>query len=160
DRYMLSETDGLRAGVEDALAAYDFGAAYERIEAFITTLSTWYIRLTKQRLWRPGLDDDKRCAYEVFHHALSALARVAAPFLPSPAEAVGAAPGGQDGVHLADWPPPSGHRDAAISGDMAALREIVRLARGIREAHGLRHRHPVPAVAIAGARPEAIRANA
>ena len=159
DRYLLSEADGLRAGVEDALAGYDFAAAYERLEAFLAALSTWYIRLTKQRLWRPGLDDDKRCAYEVLHHALSTLARVAAPLLPFVAERVWEALGEPASVHLADWPAPSGHRDAQVSADMAALREVVRLARGIREAHGLRHRHPLPAVAIAGVRPEAIRAN-
>ena len=68
--------------------------------------------------------------------------------------------GGEDSVHLADWPAPSGHRDAQVSSDMAALREVVRLARGIREAHGLRHRHPLPAVAIAGVRPEGIRGYA
>ena len=159
DRYLLSETEGLRAGVEEAMAGYDFATAYARIESFVTMLSTWYIRLSKQRLWRSGLDDDKRHAYEALHLALSTLARVAAPFLPFLAENLWEALGGEGSVHLADWPRGTGHRDVEISAEMSALREVVRLARSIREDHRLKHRHPLGRVAIAGVPAHAIRDN-
>ena len=159
DRYLLSETEGLRAGVEEAMAGYDFAAAYARLEAFVTTVSTWYIRLSKQRLWRAGLDEDKRHAYEALHLALATLARVSAPFLPFLAEGVWAALGQPGSVHLADWPAASGLRDVEISAEMSALREAVRLARSIREDHKLKHRHPLPSVSIAGIPAHAIRDN-
>ena len=159
DRYLLSETEGLRAGVEEAMAAYDFAAAYARIEAFVTTLSTWYIRLSKQRLWREGLDEDKRQAYEALYLALSTLARVAAPFLPFLAESVWEALGEAGSVHLADWPAATGLRDVEVSAEMSSLREVVRLARSIREEHKLKHRHPLPSVSIAGVPAHAIQDN-
>ncbi len=44
DRYLLHETEQLRLSVEGAMERYDFGAAYDAIEAFIETLSGWYLR--------------------------------------------------------------------------------------------------------------------
>ena len=150
DRYLLSETEGLRVSLEEAMAASDFAACYERIEEFITLLSTWYIRLSKQRLWRSGLDADKLHAYHALYEALTRLAKLSAPFLPFLAESVHAALGGEDSVHLTDWPAPTGWRDVEISAEMGSLREVVRLARSIREDHRLKHRHPLTAISIAG----------
>jgi isoleucyl-tRNA synthetase len=159
DRYLLSETEGLRVSVEEAMAAYDFEGGYQRIEAFITMLSTWYIRLSKQRLWRAGVDDDKRHAYHALYLALSTVAKVSAPFLPFLAESLHAALGEKESVHLADWPKPTPWRNVEISTEMSSLREVVRLARSIREEHKLKHRHPLPSVAIAGVPAHAIQEN-
>ncbi len=159
DRYLLSETERLRAGLEEAMARYDFAASYDLIEEFITMLSTWYIRLNKMRLWRQGMDEDKRHAYEALYLALSTLAKAAAPFLPFLMESVHGALGGEGSVHLADWPAPTPWRDEAISDEMRALRTVVRLARSIREEHKIKHRHPLLSVAIAGLPDAVIREN-
>jgi isoleucyl-tRNA synthetase len=42
---------------------------------------------------------------------------------------------------------------------MDAVRAVVRLARSIREDHRIRHRHPLPKVAIAGLAPRVVEAN-
>jgi len=159
DRYLLSEAERLRAGVGEAMARWDFAGSYDLIEEFITMLSTWYIRLNKQRLWRHGVDDDKRHAYHALYLALTTLARVAAPFLPFLMESVHAALGGGESVHLADWPEASPWRDEGISDEMRALRTVVRLARSVREEHKVKHRHPLRSVAIAGLPDDVIAAN-
>jgi isoleucyl-tRNA synthetase len=46
-----------------------------------------------------------------------------------------------------------------ISAEMSALREVVRLARSIREENKLKHRHPLPSVAVAGVPAHAIQDN-
>src|SRR6185503_12083060 len=47
ERALLSEAEQLRADVEDAMESYDFVRAYGVLEDFVTTLSTWYLRLVK-----------------------------------------------------------------------------------------------------------------
>src|SRR5262249_26831804 len=125
EQALASETELLRVEIEAAMAGYDFARAYGALEDFITTLSTWYLRLLKPSLWRPGLDAAKRASYEALHGALAQLARVAAPFLPFLAEEVHAALGGTESVHLEDWPAPRDEvRDDALVAEMRQLREV------------------------------------
>jgi isoleucyl-tRNA synthetase len=144
ERALLAEVELLRDDVEQAMAAYDFARAYGQLEAFVTTLSTWYVRLAKPALWRAGLDDAKRDAYAALYAALADFAVIAAPFLPFLAEAVHEALGNAESVHLADWPAPrADRRDDALVAEMRALREVVRLARRVREQAGVKHRQPL-----------------
>jgi isoleucyl-tRNA synthetase len=160
DRYLLSETESLRAAVDAHMARYDFAACYDAIEDYIVLVSTWYIRLSKQRLWREGQGDDKRTAYEVLYAALSMLARVMAPFAPFLAERVHEALGGDRSVHLEDWPAARPEWLAPeLAAEMAVVRRVVRLARSIREDHGIKHRHPLRSVAISGLPVAAVEHN-
>ncbi len=160
DKYLLSATETLRAKVEERAGSYDFAGCYEAIEDYIVMLSTWYIRLSKQRLWRAGMNDDKRTAYEVLFVALSTLAKVIAPFLPFLAESVHEALGGDKSVHLEDWP--AAHPEwvnREIEDEMRAIRTVVRLARSVREDHKLKHRHPLRSIRLAGLPAHAIEHN-
>jgi isoleucyl-tRNA synthetase len=75
---------------------------------------------------------------------MAELAVIAAPFLPFLAELVHEALGGAESVHLADWPAPRpDRRDDALVAEMRALREVVRLARRVREQAGVKHRQPL-----------------
>lgn len=160
DRYLLHETDRLRESVEAHMGAYDFASCYDSIEEYVVMLSTWYIRLSKQRLWQPGDSADKATVFESLYAALSTLARVVAPFLPFLAESMHHALGGERSVHLETWPVAHPEwREEAVGNEMRALRTVVRLARSMREEHRLKHRHPLPWVAIAGIHPSIIDAN-
>jgi len=160
ERALLCEAERLRVDVEAAMSRYDFAAAYAAIEQFITTLSTWYLRLLKPSLWRSGLDDAKRATYETIHAALAQIATVAAPFLPFVCEAVHEALGGRDSVHLADWPQPRDDRnDDVLVEQMRQLREVVRVARRVREHAGVKHRQPLRRAAIAGLSASVVDAN-
>jgi len=151
ERALASETELLRVELEAAMTAYDFARAYAALEDFITTLSTWYLRLLKPSLWRPGLDPAKRASYEALHASLARLARLAAPFLPFLAEEVHAALGGAESVHLEDWPAPQDDvRDDALVAEMRQLRGAVRIARRVREQAGVKHRQPLRRAHIAG----------
>ena len=161
DRYMLSETEVLRVDLEASMSAYDFVRAYERILEFVGVLSGWYVRLVRQQLWRSGVPDEKRAVFEVLYTTLAQLARLLAPFMPFLAETIHSALGGSDSVHLADWPKARPEwRDDRLNDEMRGIRSAVRLARRIRDEHNSRHRHPLPAVAIAGLPPEVVENNA
>jgi isoleucyl-tRNA synthetase len=151
DRYLLHETEQLRQSIEFAMAQYDFGAAYDAIEAFIETLSGWYLRLSRAKAWGSGCSPAKLACYEVLQLSLDATARLLAPFMPFVADALYQALGSGQSVHLADWPDACPHwSDDRLAVEMRNVRRLVRLARGIRERLGIRHRHPLHALHIAG----------
>ena len=130
---------------------YDFAAAYQAIEAFVVLLTRWYLRLARPVLWRSGLDPEKRTTCEALHAALVRLSRVSAPFLPFLAESLHQALVEEESVHLQDWPAPRPEwRDPALVERMRLAREVVRLARRVREKHGVKHRHPLRAARVAG----------
>src|SRR6185295_4968943 len=90
--------------VEQAMQRYDFGAAYDAIEAFVETLSGWYLRLSRSRAWSSGPSEAKRACYEVLHASLDTMVHVIAPFMPFVAEVLNEALGSRQSVHLAAWP--------------------------------------------------------
>ena len=151
DRYLLTETDRLRETLERLMDGYEFAPCYDAIEEYLVMLSTWYLRLSKERLWKPGESADKRTAFEVLYAALSTLAKLIAPFLPFLAEQVHGALGAERSVHLEDWPAgrPEWRADD-LADEMRLVRSAVRLARSIREEHKIKHRPPLLSVSIAG----------
>ena len=151
DRYLLHETEHLRVSVEEAMERYDFGAAYDAIEAFVETLSGWYLRLSRARAWSGETSPAKIACYEALHRSLDTTARVVAPFMPFIAEELYRSLGARHSVHLADWPVPRPEWCAErLASEMRAIRTIVRLARSIRERLRLKHRHPLPALYVSG----------
>jgi isoleucyl-tRNA synthetase len=161
DRYLLHETEQLRVSVEAAMERYDFGAAYEAVEAFIETLSGWYLRLTRSKAWSGGTSPAKTACYEVLHLSLDTAARVIAPFTPFVADALYQSLGSRHSVHLADWPAARADwSDDRLAAEMRAIRTIVRLARSIRERLRVKHRHPLPALYVGGVDSSALAAYA
>ena len=160
DRALWSETEQLRVDVEAAMADLDFARAYGALEEFVTSLSTWYVRLAKPALWREGLDARKRATYDALHAALLQLALVAAPLAPFLAEATYEALGGGRSVHLEDWPAPrDAVRDPSAVAEMRQLRAVVRLARFVREQAGVKHRQPLRLARVGGLSPTMLAAH-
>lgn len=160
DRALWSESEQLRVEVERAMDNLDFERAYEVVEEFVTTLSTWYVRLAKPALWRDGLDVRKRATYDALFAALAQLARVAAPLVPFLAEATHEALGGSGSVHLESWPAPrDAVRDPTAVAEMHQLRAVVRLARFVREQAGVKHRYPLRVARVGGLAPAMLDAH-
>jgi isoleucyl-tRNA synthetase len=151
DRYLLHETERLRAALESAMARYAFGEAYDAIEEFVTTLSGWYLRLSRARAWTSEDSAGKRAYYETMHLALERTARLLAPFFPFVTDALYQALGSAESVHLADWPEPRvDWVDESLASEMRTVRQVVTLARSVRERLGIRHRHPLRTLSVAG----------
>jgi isoleucyl-tRNA synthetase len=161
DRYLLHAAEQLRVSVEDAMERYDFGAAYDAIEAFIETLSGWYLRLSRSKGWSGDTSPEKAACYEVLHLSLDTAVRVIAPFMPFVADALYQSLGARESVHLADWPAPQPQwRDDRLASEMRAVRTIVRLARSVRERMRVKHRHPLPALHVGGVDASVLAAHA
>jgi isoleucyl-tRNA synthetase len=159
DRYLLHATERLRETIETVMDRYDFGAAYDAIEAYIEMLSGWYLRLSRAKAWSGDTSPAKRACYETLHLSLETTARLVAPFMPFVAEALYRSLGSGESVHLADWPPPHPEWvDERLAEEMRSLRTVVRLARSVRERRRLSHRHPLRALWVAGVDPSVLTA--
>ena len=162
DRWVVSELALTTAAVREHMDAFRVYEATGVLTGFVDALSNWYVRRSRDRFWEPGLGPDKLDAHWTLYECLTELARLLAPFLPYATEELwqnlvvrpfgGARP---ESVHLADYPEPdAGAADAALSREMAAVREIVSLGLQVRTSQKLRVRQPLSAAEIVLADPE------
>ncbi|MBF8290198.1 MAG: Isoleucyl-tRNA synthetase, partial [Chloroflexi bacterium] len=150
DRWILSRTAVLAAGVEERLRDYDAMAATRLIDTWIEDLSTWYLRLSRRRFSR-GTGADRASAFATLHMALGAVARIVAPILPFMSESMygnlvaGEGATGPDSVHLTRFPTAelAPLRDDALEAAMDLARRSVDLVRTLRGSAGLKVRQPL-----------------
>jgi isoleucyl-tRNA synthetase len=155
DRWLLSELTRCVQTVTRELEAFDATGASRAIEAFVTDLSTWYVRRSRRRFWKPDSDRDKLGAYQTLHHALLTVARLLAPFTPFVAEELygnlARADGVADSVHLDTWPvAQSAPIDRDLSAEMARARRIVEHGHRARDVGQLKVRQPLAGATVPG----------
>ncbi len=167
DRWILSELHALIDRVSNALDEYDPTSAARELDAFVDTLSNWYVRRSRRRFWsaaRLGADADldaKRSAYQTLYHVLTTLARLLAPMTPYLAEDIwrnlaaeldAAAP---ESVHLADWPTADPALiDTSLNAEMALVQRVASLGRSARSTAAIKLRQPLAAVSVSVRSPE------
>jgi len=165
DRYLLAKTRSLVDGVTTSMDAYDLAGACNQVTAYLDALNNWYIRRSRERFWAPGAVDagaegvaaDKADAFDTLYTVLVTVSKVVAPLLPMLAEEIHTALTGERSVHLADWPDASAlPADPDLVRAMDEVRAVCSTALGLREDHKLRSRLPLPSLAVAGARAEAL----
>ncbi|HEX4150288.1 MAG TPA: DUF5915 domain-containing protein, partial [Pirellulales bacterium] len=156
DRWILGELHRTAAAVTARMDEYDNFAACARITSLVDALSNWYLRRSRDRFWAGEWTTDKLDAYWTMYECLLTTSRLIAPFVPFLAETLWqnlavAGTGGRavQSVHLADFP--SGDEtavDAALSDQMALVREIVSLGRNARTVAKIKVRQPLAKVEL------------
>lgn len=150
DRWIVSRLNTLIRQVEEGLAVNDFLNPAKAIEVFVDEMSNWYIRRSRDRFWGNGLTDDKLDAYATLQHVLVTLSQLIAPFAPLVADDVYVNLGGTESVHLADYPVVNEAAiDAQLERDMETARQIVELARNVRNETGVKTRQPLSTLIVA-----------
>ena len=111
---------------------------------FVDELSNWYIRRSRDRFWGSEMTVDKVSAYQTLREVLLTLSRMIAPYAPLIAEDIYSNLGGEGSVHLADYPREIHSAiDITLEGEMETARQIVELARNIRNDTGIKTRQPL-----------------
>ncbi|PCJ16587.1 MAG: isoleucine--tRNA ligase [Candidatus Cloacimonadota bacterium] len=160
DRYILSEYEILLRDVTNALEGYELGAASKAINAFIVTLSNWYIRRSRRRFWKEGEDQDKFDAYETLYYVLVGFSKLTAPLLPFLSEKIYQSLTGKESVHLTNWDTVNENLiDQKLSDDMDAVRTIVSLGHALRGKNKVKVRKPLSKLKVAGKISEDILKN-
>ncbi|MDQ0112889.1 isoleucine--tRNA ligase [Paenibacillus harenae] len=144
DRWVLSRLNSLVRTVNKGLEVNDFLNPAKAIETFVDELSNWYIRRSRDRFWGSGLSEDKVAAYQTLQSVLLTLSRLIAPYAPLLAEDVYGNLGGNGSVHLDDYPQADESAiDETLERDMESAKQIVELARNVRNETGIKTRQPL-----------------
>ena len=161
DRWLLSSLNTLIRDVTTAYETYDVPGATRPIEAFVETLSTWYLRRSRRRFWKSESDTDKQAAYSTLYTALVTLAKLLAPAMPFLADEMyrnlvcsidAQAP---ESVHLAKWPKADKSQiDETLNREMALVMKLVSLGHNARQKANRKVRQPLAEAAFALSRPE------
>jgi isoleucyl-tRNA synthetase len=161
DKWLLSSLNALTRDVTHAYETYDVPGATRPIEAFVETLSTWYLRRSRRRFWKSESDTDKYAAYSTLYTTLVTLAKLLAPAMPFLADEMyrnlvcsidAKAP---ESVHLAIWPKADESQiDETLNREMTLVMKMVSLGHNARQKANRKVRQPLAEVAFAIARPE------
>jgi isoleucyl-tRNA synthetase len=161
DKWLLSSLNALVRDVTKAYEAYDVPGATRPVEAFVETLSTWYLRRSRRRFWKSESDTDKQAAYSTLYTALVTVAKLLAPAMPFLADEMyrnlvcsieAKAP---ESVHLVKWPKADESRiDVTLNREMALVMKLVSLGHNARQKANRKVRQPLAEAAFALARPE------
>lgn len=147
DKWILAKLQLLVQDVTKNLEEYKLAAASRPILDFITELSQWYVRRSRDRFKSSSAEasDDKAQALATLKNVLETLAKVMAPFTPFIAEKVWHKVSGEKAsVHLQAWPKPDKKLlDQEILAEMKAVRTVVELGLAARAEAGIKIRQPL-----------------
>ncbi len=144
DQWLLSKIEGLTKVVTAAMDSYDEVGATRPLMAFAKDFSTWYVRLSRERL-----RGDKN-SQAVFAYVLSKYNLLMAPFAPFMAERIYQnMPHTKDSVHLEDWPTVEvKYQNPKLESDMTIVMDIVEAAHALRKNANLRLRQPLSRLTV------------
>ena len=152
DRWLDSRLASTARGVAEALDRYDVVSATAALETLVDDLSNWYVRLSRRRFWRGGMEEDKIAAYQTLRTVLVELSKLLAPFVPFLAESIYRnlrGNGDPESIHLCRYPAADAERiDEALETEMALARQVVALSHQARNQAGIRVRQPLSRVVV------------
>jgi isoleucyl-tRNA synthetase len=155
DRWILSVLQSLLFDVNREMEGYRLYNVVPRLVTFIDDLTNWYVRRSRPRFWKSEDDRDKASAYATLYEVLVTFAKVLAPFMPFLTETVHQRlvlpldPAAPASVHFCDYPQADTSLiDAKLEERMSVVRDVVALARKVREDHKVKVRQPLSKLTV------------
>ncbi len=148
DIWVVSKLHKLMNGVEAGLEAYDFQAATRPILPFIDDASNWFVRRSRRRFWKSGLEQDKDDAFRTLHYVLVQMSYILAPFAPFLSEELfRKMTGSQESIHLQDWAK-AGKINEVVLEEMDMVRDFVNQGLRLRAMEKMKVRQPLASVSV------------
>jgi isoleucyl-tRNA synthetase len=146
DRWLLSRVHTLVEATTQHMDNYDVVRASKGLIDFIDELSTWYLRLSRDRF--RGADNQE--ASQVFGFALYTLAQLYAPLTPFFPELVHhTLVDEQTSIHHTDWPTTQAmYQDKKLETAMEAVQAVVEMAHAQRAEVGINLRKPLATLTV------------
>jgi len=151
DKWVLALWYKTLANVTKNLDNYTITEAGRDLANFVTEFSTWYVRRSRDRFKQEG--DDKQAALQTLGFVLRQFTITIAPFMPFVAEELyQRIKGGQESVHLEDWPEVRELEkvDEELLTNMDKLRNIVEQALAKRAEAKIKVRQPLRRLLVKG----------
>jgi isoleucyl-tRNA synthetase len=151
DQWLLSRLNSLTQEVTKAMKAYDLSRASRLLIDFVNQLSTWYLRLSRDRI----KNENNQQVSHVLGAALYHLAKLFAPFTPFFAELVhhNLIDEGSS-IHLSDWPQVNQQQyNQVLEQEMSLIEQIVEQGRSLRRDKQIKLRHPLASLKVSLKKP-------
>jgi isoleucyl-tRNA synthetase len=146
DRWILALLHKTQIETTERLDKYDLARAGKPLQAFVTDLSTWFVRRSRDRM-KTG-DSAAVEALNVLGYVIAELSKLLAPFTPMVADYLYKDITGKESVHLADWSIKAAATalseiESQTLSAMEAAREIVELGLSARKEANMKVRQPL-----------------
>ncbi|MGZ3642873.1 MAG: isoleucine--tRNA ligase [Ktedonobacteraceae bacterium] len=155
DRWILSELQQTIQVVTNSLEQYDTSKPADAMQEFLEELSNWYLRRSRERFWKTGMDNDKVAAYLTLYECLATLVTLLAPIVPFITEKMyqnlvrSVDSNAPMSVHLCDWPKVNESLlDETLSSETQLVMRVVSLGRAAREKAQIKVRQPLNALYV------------
>src|SRR5690606_35402133 len=124
DKWILSKLNTLTEAMTKCMDGYDVVSASRMAMEFVTDLSTWYLRRSREQL-KEG--QGKEDSLQVFGMVLYKLAQLFAPFAPFFSESVyHQLVDASESIHLTEWPSVEQTLiDKSLEEEMTEIRKVV-----------------------------------
>lgn len=148
DRWLLARLTQLGLNITASLEAYDTISAISSAKEFVTDLSTWYVRRSRDRLG-PGF-------YATCYRVLTVLCQLLAPLVPFISEEIFTSLTRLPSVHLTNWPrfKKLDRQSLQLIADMQTIRKAVELGLAQRKLHAIKVRQPLARLTIISPSPQ------
>ena len=146
DKWLLSMVENLTQEVTKGMDNYDVVTSSRLLMSFVGELSTWYLRLSRERLRVDTVSQ------QVFGYVLHKYSLLMAPLTPFMSERVYQNIGGKlDSVHLESWPTVNESLiSAELENNMKMVMLVVEKAHAARKEAGIRVRQPLAVLTVTG----------
>jgi isoleucyl-tRNA synthetase len=147
DEWILARLAQVTKEVTEYMDAYDTIRSVRSLREFVTDLSTWYLRRSRDR-FKSDDETDRAAAFATTRHVLCTLAKLLAPLAPFIAESIYRGMGGEEvSVHLAAWPEAELRNDDVLI-RMQTTRTLVSEALELRAKAGVKIRQPLQSLTV------------
>jgi isoleucyl-tRNA synthetase len=148
DQWVVARLNQTITRVTEHMDAYDTVRTVRELREFVTDLSTWYLRRSRDRLKGMEGTEAQQAALATFKHILTVFAKLLAPITPFIAESMyQGVVGNNESVHLAAWPA-GGLVDEELLATMETTRSIVSAALELRSEAGIKVRQPLASLTV------------
>lgn len=146
DKWLVSSVQSLIKEVTEHMDNYDVVRASRALMEYVNLLSTWYLRLSRNRLRA----DDNIEASHAFGYALHILAQLFAPIAPFFTEMVHhTLVSESESIHLTDWPEFNQKlHHPQLEEKMSEVQKVVEKAHAVRSEEGLKVRQPLAKASV------------
>jgi len=150
DKWIISRFANTVNTVEKNLKEYNAKDAALSIEEFVSDLSTWYLRRSRDRVWVNSVsEEDKNSFYSTLYYILVNLSIIISPFMPFISEEIYKNLTDGESVHLETWPKiDSKLIDSNLEGEMRLIRKMAVAGHSRRKLDGKKVRIPLAKIEI------------
>ncbi len=152
DQWILSRLNDSVQRITKTLDGYDTVETIEIIHEFVSDLSTWYIRRSRERVGPTATDEaDKAAFYTTTHTVLTTVAQVLAPITPFLSEEIYRNLTREESVHLTNWPKANTEMiNTELEDDMRSAMEVTSLLHELRKSHSVKVKIPLKKLHYSG----------